>query len=197
MDIYNLGRITFFFLPWIIQTCKYVCHLLSNTLECRTSVFMVWKSKHILNKYYFIVPYCVKEKLLLLSADFLYHCKCSDSQADAGLRGAAIDENMRLAAVTALHIHMLVSDSCVGAEWQGPVWVVNHSDSALGRRSGMAPVNEWPLTFSVRTEASLNNSMKRGKKIKKKKQLGVNQLWSNITVSIFDTALMRPLIIPA
>lgn len=69
---------------------------------------------------------------------------------------------------------MLVSDSCVGAEWQGPVWVVNHSDSALGRRSGMAPVSEWPLTFSVRTEASLNNSIKRGKKIKKKKkQLGV------------------------
>lgn len=112
-----------------------------------------------------------------------------------------------------LHFHKRVSDGCVGAEWQGPVWVVNHSDSALGRRSRMAPVDEWPLTLSVRTEASLNNSMTKPKgrevdKIKKEKKkkngLGSSlpsliQLWSHISVSISDTnaILMSPLIMPA
>lgn len=70
------------------------------------------------------------------------------------------DKRMRLPASKArlFNMHASMSDSCVGAEWQGPVWVVNHSDSALGRRSGMVPVDEWPLTLGVRTEASLNNS---------------------------------------
>lgn len=70
----------------------------------------------------------------------------------------------------------------------------------------MAPVDERPLTPGVRTEASLNNSMKRprgreeDKKKGKKKRLGVSsrpaliQLWHPITVSISDTnaVLMSP-----
>ncbi|KAK5852867.1 hypothetical protein PBY51_006705 [Eleginops maclovinus] len=70
----------------------------------------------------------------------------------------------------------------------------------------MAPVDERPLTRGVRTEASLNNSMKRprGQQVDKKNGLGSSlasliQLRSHITVSISDTnaVLMRMVIMPA
>lgn len=106
----------------------------------------------------------LKESLRYCWRFFVYHLECWFLSRRGPVRShpAAIKVCVcPRAKLCIFHMHVSESDGCVGPEWQGPVWVVNHSDSALGRRSGMVPVDEWPLNSGVRTEASLNNSMKR------------------------------------
>lgn len=43
-----------------------------------------------------------------------------------------------------------LSDGCVAAEWQGPAWLGNHSDSASARGSGMG--SRGPVTPDLRCQ---------------------------------------------